>query len=109
MTNDVATAVWIFVAVAVGTYAIRISGIALLSNPDKLSPRIKRALSLVAPTAMGALIVNAVFLDHGQWRGFGAWHLAAAVTVAIAIWKRSPGWSMTAGAVAFAALLVIGL
>lgn len=99
----------IFSAAAVGTYLIRISGIALLSNPEKLPPRLRRALGLVAPTALGAIIVNSLFLDAGQWRSFGAWHVAAAVAIGVALWRRSAGWAMTAGAFAFALLSVAGL
>ncbi|NTV39195.1 MAG: AzlD domain-containing protein [Demequinaceae bacterium] len=99
----------IFLAVAVGTYLIRISGIALLSDPERLPPRLRRALGLVAPTALGAIVVNSLFLDAGQWRAFGAWHLAAAVAIGVALWRRSPGWAMSVGAAAFAVLLIAGL
>lgn len=99
----------IFLAAAVGTYLIRVSGIALLSDPEKLPPRLRRALGLVAPTALGAIIVNSLFLDAGQWRAFGAWHLAAAVAIAAALWRRSAGWAMASGAGAFALLLWAGM
>lgn len=99
----------IFLAAAVGTYLIRVSGIALLSDPEKLPPRLRRALALVAPTALGAIIVNSLFLDEGRWRAFGAWHVAAAVAIGVALWRRSAGWAMLAGAVAFALLLVAGV
>ena len=103
------TVFFIFPAAGIGTYLIRVSGIALLSDPEKIPPRVRRALSLVAPTAMGAIIVNSLFLDEGQWRAFGAWHLAAAATIGVALWKRSSGWAMGLGALAFALLLVAGL
>ena len=103
------TVFFIFLAAAVGTYVIRVSGIALLSDPEKLPPLLRRALALVAPTALGAIIVNSLFLDEGQWRSFGAWHLAAVVAIGVALWRHSAGWAMTAGAVAFALLLVVGL
>jgi branched-subunit amino acid transport protein len=99
----------IFTAVGIGTYVIRLSGIALLSNPEKLPPRLRRALALVAPTAMGAILVNSLFLDDGQWRAFGAWHLAAAVAIGVALWRRSAGWAMSLGAAAFALLLIAGV
>lgn len=103
------TVLLIFLAVAVGTYLIRISGIALLSDPERIPPRLRRALGLVAPTAMGAIIVNSLFLDEGQWRAFGAWHLAAAIAAAVAWWRRSSGWALIAGTGAFVLLLVAGL
>lgn len=99
----------IFLAAAVGTYLIRLSGIVLLSNPEKLPPRLRRALGLVAPAALGAIVVNSLFLDEGQWRAFGAWHVAAAVAIAVGLWRRSSGWAMSVGAVAFALLLLAGL
>ncbi len=99
----------IFLAAAIGTYLIRVSGIALLSDPEKLHPRLRRALALVAPTALGAIVVNSLFLDAGQWRAFGAWHLGAAVAIGVALWKRSSGWAMASGALAFAVLLAAGL
>lgn len=102
-------ALLIFAAAAVGTYLIRISGIAFLSNPERLHPRVRRALALVAPTALGAIVVNSLLLDAGQWRAFGAWHLAAGVAAAIAVWRRSAGWAMLSGAAAFVLLLLAGL
>ena len=99
----------IFLAAGIGTYLIRVSGIALLSNPERIPPRVRRALSLVAPTAMGAIVINSLFLDETQWRAFGAWHLAALVAIGIALWRRSAGWSMVAGAAAFAVLIAAGL
>lgn len=103
------TALLVFLAAGVGTYLIRISGIALLSDPEKLPPRLRRALSLVAPTALGAIVINSLFLDAGQWRSFGAWHIAAAVAIAVALWRRSSGWAMSLGAAAFVVLLLAGL
>ena len=102
-------ALLIFTGAAVGTYLIRISGIAFLSDPERLHPRVRRALTLVGPTAMGAIVVNSLLLDAGQWRSFGAWHLAAAVAIGVALWRRSAGWAMTAGAAAFVVLLVSGM
>ncbi|MDE0571874.1 AzlD domain-containing protein [Demequina sp. B12] len=103
------TAFIVFTVAAAGTYLIRLSGIALLGGDRELSPRVRKALSLVAPAAMAAIIANSLFLDGGQWRAFGAWHLAAAVAVGVALWKRSMGWTLSAGAAVFAALLLAGL
>jgi len=102
--------VWlIFIAAGIGTYLIRLSGVLLLSDEERIPLPVRRALRMVGPAAIGAIIVSALFLDHGQWRAFGAWHLAALVAIGVAVWKRSMGWSMLAGAVAFAALLLAGL
>ncbi|WP_062071142.1 AzlD domain-containing protein [Demequina sediminicola] len=102
------TAFWVFTLAAIGTYLIRLSGIAILGDGRELSPRVRKALTLVAPAAMAAIIANALLLDAGQWREFGAWHVAAAVAVGVALWKRSMGWTLVAGAGAFAVLLLLG-
>jgi branched-subunit amino acid transport protein len=102
--------IWIIIiAAGLGTYLIRLSGVLLLKDEERIPLPVRRALRQVGPAAMGAIIASALFLDHGQWRIFGAWHLAALVAVGVALWKRSMGWSMLAGAVTFAVLLSAGL
>lgn len=102
------TVLLIFVAAGVGTYLIRLSGVMLLRDRE-LPPRVTKGLSLVGPAAMAAIVANALLLDEGQWRSFGAWHLAAVVAIGVALWRRTSGVAMAAGAVAFAALLLAGL
>ncbi len=99
----------IFLAAAIGTYAIRVSGLLLFGGERRLPERVERSLRLVGPAAMAAIIANSLLLDEGSWRAFGAWHLAALVAVGVALWKRSSGWTMAAGAAAFAVLLLAGL
>ncbi len=102
--------IWlIFILAGLGTYLIRISGVVLLGDPERIPVPVQRALKMVAPAAMGAIIANALFLDQGQWREFGAWHLAAVVAIGVAVWRHSQGWSMLAGALAFAVLLATGM
>jgi branched-subunit amino acid transport protein len=102
--------IWIIIiAAGVGTYLIRLSGVLLLKDEERIPLPVRRALRMVGPAAMGAIIASALFLDHGEWRAFGAWHLAALVAVGVALWRRSMGWSMLAGAVTFAVLLAAGL
>lgn len=102
--------IWIIIiAAGVGTYLIRLSGVLLLKDEERIPLPVRRALRMVGPAAMGAIIASALFLDHSEWRAFGAWHLAALVAVGVALWKRSMGWSMLAGAVTFAVLLAAGL
>ena len=98
----------IFLAAGIGTYLIRLSGVLLLRDRT-LPPRVAKALGLVGPAAMAAIVANSLLLDQGAWRGFGAWHLAALVAIGVAIWRRTSGVAMAAGAVAFAALLLAGL
>lgn len=99
----------VFLAAAAGTYAIRVSGIVFLGGGRVLPPRVRRALRLVAPAAMGAIIANSLLLNDGAWRPFGAWHLAAAAAIGVAVWRRNTGLTMAAGAVVFAALLIAGV
>ncbi|WP_062389701.1 AzlD domain-containing protein [Demequina iriomotensis] len=103
------TAFLVFTAAAIGTYLIRLSGVSLLGGDRELPPPVARALGLVGPAAMAAIVANALLLDGGEWRGFGAWHLAAIVATGIALWKRSMGVTIAAGAAAFAALLLAGV
>lgn len=98
----------LFLAAAVGTYLIRLSGIVLLGGDRELHPRLRHALTLVAPAAMAAIIANSLLLDHGQWRSFGAWHLAALVAIGVALWRRTTGWPLLIGALAFAGFLLLG-
>lgn len=95
----------IFLFAAIGTYLIRLSGVVLLRDPDKIPAPVRRALTMVGPAAMGAIIVNSLFLDQHEWRAFGAWQIGAAVAIGVALWRRSQGWSMLAGALVFAALI----
>jgi branched-subunit amino acid transport protein len=102
--------VWIvFVLAGLGTYGLRLSGIALLRDPDRISPTLQRGLRMIGPAAMGAIIANSLVLSDGEWRPFGAWHVAAFVAVAAGFWKRSMGWAMAAGVATFAALLATGV
>ena len=108
-TRSVGRTGLIVILAGLGTYLIRLSGVVLLRDEERIPLPVRRALRHVGPAAMGAIIVSALFLDHGEWREFGAWHLAALVAIGVALWKRSMGWSMAAGALAFAVLLAVGL
>lgn len=100
---------FIFLVAAIGTYLIRISGIVLLGGKRELPPRVRRSLNLIAPAAMAAIIANSLLLDGVTWRPFGAWHIAAAVAVGVALWLRSMGWTLLIGVVVFAGALLAGL
>ncbi|WP_061963022.1 AzlD domain-containing protein [Demequina aurantiaca] len=98
-----------FLLAGIGTYAIRLSGIMLLGGDRKLPESVTKTLRLIAPAALAAIIANSLLLDGGDWRAFGAWQIAAVVATGVALWKRSMGWTLIAGAGAFAALLLVGL
>jgi branched-subunit amino acid transport protein len=101
--------IWlVFILAALGTYAIRISGITLLRDEARIPPVVRRALRMVGPAALGAIVGNSLLLVHGQWRPFGAWHVAALVALGFAAWKRNLALTMLAGAAAFALLRILG-
>lgn len=102
------TAFIVVLFAAIGTYLIRVSGVALLGRERELPPRVTKALGLVVPAAMAAIVADSLLLADDGWRPLGAWHLAAIVAVGIALWTRSAGWTIAAGAAAFAGLLVTG-
>jgi len=99
--------IWlIFILAAIGTYAIRVSGLALFRDEDRMPPPVRRALRMIGPAAMGAIVGSSLLLDNGAVRPFGAWHVAAFAAVALAAWKRSLALTMLGGAAVFAVLLL---
>ena len=92
----------IFIIAGVGTLLIRMSGILVFHDPERISPTMRRALRMIAPAAMGAIVANTLILDQGEWRAFGPWHVAALVAVGVGAWRRSMGWAMAAGVATFA-------
>lgn len=93
-------------AVALGTYLIRISMIVALGRVT-LTPRVRRALSLIAPSVLAALVAQLLLLDGQQLRGLDEWHVAALVAAGIAWWRRSITWTLGAGMGALWLLLLI--
>lgn len=59
------TALTVIVAIAAGTYAMRVSMFALVSGRP-VSPRIDRALRLVGPAAVAALVATMTFSGGGS-------------------------------------------
>ncbi len=98
-----------FAIVGVGVYLIRVSGVVVLAGERELPDAAAKALHLVAPAAVTAVIASAVLLDSGDVRGFGAWHLAAVVAIGVAAWKRTIALTLGVGAGAFGVLLFAGL
>jgi branched-subunit amino acid transport protein len=102
------TAWIVFVLAGIGTYAIRASGVVLLREENKIPGSLRRALILVGPAAMGAIIGNTLLLDGGEWRAFGAWHIAGGIAAIVGYWRRSMGWPLLVGGAAFALLVALG-
>ena len=97
-----------FAVVGVGVYLIRLSGVTLLAGNRELPEPAAKALRLVAPAAVTAVVASAVLLDAGEMRGFSAWHVAAAVAIAVAAWKQHIALTLLAGSLAFASMLLLG-
>ena len=89
----------IVLAVGAGTLAMRASMVTLLAGAT-LSPRVIQALRLVAPAVLAGLVAQTLFLDHGAWRPFGSWYLAAAIAALVAWRTRSFAWTLLVGMVA---------
>ncbi len=94
MTTDLV----LVVIVAAGTLAMRASMVTLLADVT-IPTRVEQALSLVAPAVLAGLVAQTLFLDHGEFRPFGTWYLAAAVAALVAWRTRSFGWTLLAGMV----------
>lgn len=94
MTADL----FIVLAVAAGTLAMRASMVTLLAEVT-IPPRVQQALSLVAPAVLAGLVAQTLFLDHDELRPFGTWYIAAAIAAAVAWRTRSFGWTLLAGMV----------
>lgn len=59
------TALVVILAVAAGTYALRVSMFVLLADRT-VSPGVERAMGLVAPAAIAALVAAALFTADGS-------------------------------------------
>ena len=94
------------IAVALGTYLIRVSMILALGRIT-LSERTRRALSLIAPAVLAALVAQTLLLDGSELRSFDQWHLAALAAAATAYWTRSIAWALGAGMASLWLLLLV--
>jgi branched-subunit amino acid transport protein len=79
-----------------GTLLMRASMVALLANVT-LPDRLQEALKLVAPALLAGLIAQTLFLQAGEFRPIGTWHLAAVVAALVAWKTRSVGWTLVLG------------
>ncbi len=92
MTADL----YIVLAVAAGTLAMRASMITLLADVT-IPPRVEQALGLVAPAVLAGLLAQTLFLDAGELRPFGSWYVAGALAAVVAWRTRSFGWTLLVG------------
>jgi branched-subunit amino acid transport protein len=90
------------VALGVGTYAMRLSGV-LLGDRLKLSPALQRLLPIAAATLLAALAGTAALMESSHFAG-----VARPVGVAaggLLAWRRAPFVVVVVAAAAVAALL----
>jgi branched-subunit amino acid transport protein len=80
--------VWlIMIALAIGTFLIRVSFILLLSNRE-IHPRVSRALRLVPASVLSALVVPQILTrDHSLLISFANPQLLAGVVAAVVAWR----------------------
>ena len=91
-----------------GTYLIRVSGVAAIGATRALPPRVEQALRLVAPAVLAALVADSLFFEDSALRPLGAWY-GAAVVAALVSWRfRSVGWTLVAGMVGVWVLTALG-
>jgi branched-subunit amino acid transport protein len=97
--------IWLLLLGATGTYCLRVLFIAMVPA-DRLPDRIRRALQLVGPAALAALI--ATDIGHSAAHPATLWPTLAAVLMAglIAVLTKNLGFTILAGLIA---ALTIGL
>ncbi|MCD2202484.1 AzlD domain-containing protein [Halobacterium sp. KA-6] len=80
---------WLVVlAAAAGTYALRVSFIALFGRLDDVPPRVERVLSYVPPAVLAALVLPELVLSDGALAvSLGNDRLLAGAVAAVVAWR----------------------
>lgn len=102
------TPLLIFAIAGIGVYAIRLSGLAVAAGNREIPAGASKALHLVAPAAISAVVASAVLLDGGAIRGLSAWHVAALVAIGVAAWRRNLALTMGVGGAVFVVCRLLG-
>jgi len=92
----------VILALAVGTYAIRLSGVVLRDRLD-LPEGVRRLLPMAAAALLAALAVTAALTDGGMFAGFA--RPAGVLVGAVLAWRRAPFVAVVVAAAATAAVL----
>jgi branched-subunit amino acid transport protein len=90
MTSYPATTIWILVVViGAGTFALRISMIALLGRIEHTPPAVERVLRFIRPAVLATLIAPAVVLIDGEATFFAPFNprLVAALVATVVAWR----------------------
>lgn len=78
---------WLVIALAVGTYALRLGGV-LLRGSLRVSARAERLLAIAALTLLGAFVATSAVFESGEFAG---WPRIAGVAVGgLLAWRRAP-------------------
>jgi len=92
----------VILALAVGTYAFRLSGVVLRDRLD-LPAGLRRVLPLAAAALLAALAATAALMENGAFAGVAR---PAGVLVGVVLaWRRAPFIAVVVAAAATAALL----
>ena len=95
--------VWLVVlAASAGTFAIRLSFLALFGRLERVPPRLELALQYVPAAVLTALVApRLVYLDGALALGAGNERLLAGLVAAVVAWRtESMLWTIVAGMVA---------
>lgn len=93
---------WFVLALAAGTYLLRLAG-PLLSDRLEMPPRVVQAISLAAVALLAAMVATQAFTDGG---GFAGWARPSGVAVgAVLAWRRLPFVVVVVATAGTAALL----
>jgi len=97
------TSIWLVVlAASVGTFAIRLSFIALFGRLDEVPPGLERALKYVPAAVLTAIVApRLVYLDGALALGADNTRLLAGLLAAVVAWRtESMLWTIVVGMVA---------
>ncbi|MBB5869487.1 branched-subunit amino acid transport protein [Allocatelliglobosispora scoriae] len=102
------TAAWVILALAAGTYGVRLAGV-LLHDRLVLPDRLKHLLPIAAVTLLAALVATSVFTD-GDRISIGLARPAGVLVGAVLAWRKAPFVVVVVAAAAVAAgLRLLGI
>jgi branched-subunit amino acid transport protein len=84
----VSTTIWVIVALAIGTYVIRASGV-VLPGKVKIPAQVQRYLPIAATTMLLALTLTSVLIEGGEW-SFGIARPAGVLAGGLLAWRKAP-------------------
>ncbi len=90
--------VWLqIVLVGIGTYAIRVSAIALAGRFPEPSDATRATMRLIGPAVLAAIVADQRLLDDGAVDVRWTWLVAASIAGAVAYRWKSAGVTMAVG------------